>query len=192
MKEEPGAADAATAGADGFDSLSIPAGTVVHASLDAALSTAVNRSRDTFTATTTEAISVDGRTLMPAGSKIEGVLRDVESSGRIEGRARMTLGYQSIVDPQGARYGIGATPLALQAASGKSGDIEKIAAGAVLGAVIGGIANGGTGAAIGAGAGAGAGTIYMLATKGADIELGAGQALAVQITSPTRVQVASR
>ena len=48
---------------------------------------------------------------------------------------------------------------------------------------------GGKGAAIGAGAGAGAGTILMLATKGDEVELEAGQRLNVQMTSSTSVQV---
>ena len=142
----PGAADTSSSERNGFDTLAIPNGTVVHASLDTALSTAVNRSRDTFTATTTEAIRVRGRTLMPVGSQIHGVLRDVEDSGRVEGRARMTMGYQSIMDPLGARYGIGANPLILQAASDARDDIE----------------------------------------------LGPGEELLVQITSATRVKVASR
>jgi hypothetical protein len=175
-----------------FDTLVIPAGTTVVASLDTPLSTDVNHSGDPFTATTIEAIDVGGRTVTPSGSQIHGVLQDVEDSGRIEGRARLTLLYQSLVDPQGKRYGISAQPLTLQAASSTHGDIEKIAAGTVLGAIVGAIADGGKGAAIGAGAGAGAGTIVVLATKGEDLALNPGQKLAVRTTGATSVQVAAR
>jgi hypothetical protein len=175
-----------------FDTLVIPNGTTVVASLDTMLSTDLNHSGDAFTATMSEPIVVDGRTLMPSGSKIHGVLQDVEDSGRIKGRARMTLLYQSIVDPNGERYGISAVPLTLQAASSTSDDIEIIAAGTVLGAIVGGIADGGKGAAIGAGAGAGAGTIIMLATQGDDLALSAGQMLSVHMTGATSVQVAAR
>jgi hypothetical protein len=129
---------------------------------------------------------------MPSGSKIHGVLQNVEDSGRIKGRAKMTLVYQTIVDPQGKRYGISAVPLTLQAASATHGDIEKIAAGTVLGAIVGGLADGGTGAAIGAGVGAGAGTLVMLAPKGDDLELRPGQKLSVVTTGATSVQVAAR
>ena len=117
------------------------------------------------------------------------MLRDVQASGRIKGRARMTLAYEAIVDSQGKTHAISAQPLTLQAASATHGDVEKIAAGGVLGAIIGGIAKGGKGAAIGAGAGAGAGTILMLATKGDEVELEAGQRLNVQMTSSTSIQV---
>ncbi len=77
----------------------------------------------------------------------------------------------------------------MQAASTTHSDVEKIAAGGILGAIIGGVTKGGKGAAIGAGAGAGAGTILMLATKGDDVELEAGQRLNVQMMSPTSIQV---
>lgn len=175
-----------------FDTLVIPNGTTVVASLDTPLSTDVNHSGDVFTATMSEAIVVGGRTLMPSGSQIHGVLQDVEDSGRIEGRAQMTLLYQSMVDPKGQRYGISAVPLTLQAASSTHSDVEKIAAGTVLGAIVGAVADGKKGAAIGAGAGAGAGTIVMLATKGEDLALSPGQRLAVVMTGATSVQVAVR
>jgi hypothetical protein len=172
-----------------FETLLIPDGTSVVASLDNRLSTESNHSGDPFVATTTQPVIVNGRTVVPAGAHIQGVLRDVQASGRIKGRARMTLAYQGIVDSQGATHAISATPLTLQAASATHGDVEKIAAGGVLGALIGGITRGGKGAAIGAGAGAAAGTVLMLATKGADVELNPGQRLNVLMTSSTSIPV---
>jgi outer membrane lipoprotein SlyB len=149
-----------------YETLVIPNGTNVVASLDTQLSTETNHTGDSFRATTTEPIMVGGRTAVPSGASIHGVLRDVQASGRVEGRARMTLAYETLVDSQGKTHTLSALPLTLQAASSTATDVEKIAAGGVLGAIIGGIAGGGKGAAIGAGAGAGAGTILMLATKG--------------------------
>jgi len=175
-----------------FETLVIPEGTSVVASLNTQLSTETNHAGDSFGATTTEPVIVGGRTAIPVGAQIRGVLRDVQESGRIQGRARMTLAYETIVDAQGKTHTLSALPLTLQAASKTRGDVEKIAAGGVLGAIIGGIAGGGKGAAIGAGAGAGAGTILMLATKGDDLELNPGQRLAVHMTGSTSVQVASR
>jgi hypothetical protein len=172
-----------------FETLVIPDGTSVMASLGTRLSTETNHAGDPFVATTTAPVIVDGRTVVPAGATIHGVLRDVQASGRIKGRARMTLAYQGIVDSQGTTHTISAQPLTLQAASATRGDVEKIAAGGVLGAIVGGIAGGGKGAAIGAGAGAGAGTVLMLATKGADVVLDPGRTLTVQMTSSTSLPV---
>jgi hypothetical protein len=172
-----------------FVTLIIPDGTSVVASLDARLSTETNQTGDAFGATTTEPVIVGGKTVLPTGTRIHGVLRDVQASGRIKGRARMTLAYQGVVDSEGKTHVISATPLTLQAASATRGDVEKIAAGGVLGAIIGGITGGGKGAAIGAGAGAGAGTVLMLATKGDEVELEAGQRLNVEMTSATSIAV---
>ena len=172
-----------------FETVVIPDGTMVVAALDRQLTTETNRTGDPFGATTIEPIIVGGRTAIPAGAKIQGVLRDVQASGRVQGRARMTLTYESIVDAQGKTHTISAQPLTLQAASATRGDVEKIAAGGVIGGIIGGIAGGGKGAAIGAGAGVGAGTILMLATKGDDLELNPGQKLSVLMTGSTSVQV---
>ena len=191
-KNDPGnvgSAAAATVQKARYETFVIPDGTQVVASLDTRLTTKTNQTGDSFGATTTEPIVVRGRTVVPAGARIHGVLRDVQASGRVSGRARMTLAYQGIVDSQGKTHTISALPLTLQAASTTRSDVEKIAAGGVLGAIIGGIAGGGKGAAIGAGAGAGAGTVLMLATQGDEVELEAGQRLNIQMTSSTNVQV---
>lgn len=172
-----------------FETVVVPEGTTVVATLDASLSTQTNHTGDPFVATTVGPILVGGRTVFPAGARIHGVLQDVQASGRIDGRARMTLAYQGIVDAADKTHAFSAVPLTLQAASETHNDVEKIAAGGVLGAIVGGISGGGKGAAIGAGAGAGAGTILMLATKGEDLELAAGQRLNIQMTSSTSVQV---
>ncbi len=171
-----------------YETMAIPGGTAIVASLDAGLSTETSHVGDPFTATTTDPIMVDGRTAVPAGARIHGDLRDVEAAGRIKGRARVTLAYDSIVDAAGNTQTLNARPLTLQAASGTRGDVEKIAGGGLLGAIVGGIAGGGKGAAIGAGAGAGAGTVLTLAHKGDDVVLAAGQRLDIHTTSSTSIQ----
>ncbi|MDO9693889.1 MAG: hypothetical protein Q7W56_04110 [Candidatus Latescibacteria bacterium] len=188
-KESARLAAAAEAQKPRFETMVIPDGASVVTMLDTRLSTGENSTGDSFVTTTTEAIVVRGVTVVPAGARIYGVLRDVQASGRTSGRAQMTLAYEKIVDAQGKTHAISALPLTLQAESATHGDVEKIAAGGVLGAIIGGISGGGKGAAIGAGAGAGAGTILMLATKGDEVELAAGQRLSVTMTSPTSIQV---
>lgn len=172
--------------------MTIPAGTRVVAALETHLSSDTNHSGDPFIATTTAPIVIDGKSIAPTGTKIRGSLRSVQPSGRVKGRAQMTLAYEEIIDAAGNSYTITAQPMTLQAASDTHGDIEKIAAGGVLGAVIGGIAAGGKGAAIGAGAGAGAGTVLMLATKGDDVELNPGQKVSVHLTSATNMPVVAR
>lgn len=175
-----------------FETMFIPAGTDIVVSLDSGLTTETNVAGERFVATTTEPIVVAGRTVVPAGARIQGVLRDVLASGRVKGRARMTLVYEQIVDSAGKVHPISAEPLTLLAASETSADVEKVAVGGILGGIIGGIAGQGKGAAIGAGAGAGAGVVLMLATKGDEIELDPGQKLNVHMMAPTSIVVVAQ
>ncbi len=172
-----------------YSTLTLPAGTTIIASLGSTLNTGTNHSGDSFYATTTGPVIIGGKTVVPDGSRISGTLSDVQASGRISGRARMTLGFDNIIDAQGTSHAISARSLTMQAASETHSDVEKIAAGGVIGAIVGGITGGGKGAAIGAGAGAGAGTILMLATQGDEVELAVGQRLNILMTAPTNIQV---
>jgi hypothetical protein len=156
------------------ETLVIPAGTSVVASLQTLVSTDVNQNGDPFTATTTAPIVISGRTVVPAGAKVQGALRNVVESGRIKGRAQMSLSFEQIADAQGKMHAIHAQALNLKAESG---------------AIIGGIVEGKKGAAVGGAVGAGAGTIVMLATKGEDIELKPGQQLNVEFTQPASIPV---
>jgi hypothetical protein len=175
-----------------YETLVVPSGTSVVASLDTRLNTDTAVTGDQFSATTIDPITVDGKTLFPAGTKVRGTLRDVQASGRIKGRARMTLAYTEIVGADGKTQSISAVPLTLQADSGTRGDVEKIAAGTVLGAIIGGIADGKDGALKGTAIGAGVGTVVVLATKGDDVELNPGQRLNILMTTPTSVTVLAK
>jgi len=180
------------ASAPSHETLIVPAGTSLTAVLQTRLSTDVNGAGDPFVATTVEPIVVDGRTLVPAGSRIDGVLRDVQASGRIKNRARMTLVFQEIADAAGKTHPMSAMPLTIQAASETHNDVLKIAGGTAAGAVIGAITGKKNGAVVGAAAGAGAGTVLVLATKGDDVELSQGLKLFVQMTGPTSFVVATR
>jgi len=190
-KDEDVASDAPAKGAS-YATVVVPEGTSTIVTLDKKITTETAKTGSTFSATTIDPIIVHGRTVFPSGSRVNGVLRDVEASGRASGRARMTLVYQEIIDGAGKTHAISAQPLMLEADSGTGTDIERIAAGTVLGALVGGIAGGGKGAAIGAGAGAGAGVIVMLATQGDELVLDSGQQLSVNMISSTSVQMVAQ
>jgi hypothetical protein len=174
------------------ETLVVPAGTSFVAVLQTQLSTDENSTGDPFVAKTVEPIYVDGRIVVPAGSRVDGVLRDVQASGRIKDRARMTLVFQEIVDSAGKTRAMSALPLTIKAASETRDDVLKIGAGGAVGAIIGAISGKKNGAVIGAAAGAAAGTILVLATKGEDVELDSGVRLNVQMTGPMSFVVAAR
>ncbi len=174
------------------ETLVMPVGTRFLATLGTRLSTDSNNNGDPFVATTVEPIVVDGRTVVPAGARIDGMLRDVQASGRIKDRARMTLVFQEIVDTDGKTHTMSALPLTIKAASETHNDVIKIAGGTAAGAILGAISGKKNGTVIGAAAGAGAGTILVLATKGDDVELNQGLKLYVEMTGPTSFMVAAR
>lgn len=97
------------------ETLVLPPGTEFVAVLRTRLTTDGNTSGDAFVATTVEPIVLDGRTVVPARSRIDGVLRDVQASGRIKGRARMTLVFREIVDTEGKTHDMSALPLTIKA-----------------------------------------------------------------------------
>ncbi|TMQ61808.1 MAG: TrbI/VirB10 family protein [Candidatus Eisenbacteria bacterium] len=180
------------ASAPSQETLVVPAGTHFLAVLDTRLSTDANSTGDPFVARTIEPIVIDGRTVVPAGSRINGVLRDVQASGRIKDRARMTLVFSEMTDSAGKMHSMSAQPLTIKAASETHNDVLKIAGGSAAGAVLGAISGKKNGAVIGAAAGAGAGTILVLATKGDDVELNQGLKLYVEMTGPTDFVVAAQ
>ena len=186
------AAKSETHSAPTGESFVVPAGTRLLALLDTKLSTDSNKDGDSFVARTTEDVLVDGRTVVPAGARIDGTLRDVQASGRIKDRARMTLVFHEITDARGKAHTMSALPLTIKAASETHNDVLKIAGGSAAGAVLGAISGKKNGAVIGAAAGAGAGTVLVLATKGDDVELDQGLKLYVEMTSPMTFVVARR
>jgi hypothetical protein len=144
-------------------------GTVIPVRLQDALSSKVNQTGETFRATVEQDLLAGNTIVVPRGSVVEGKLTYVAQSGRVEGRAAMSMRLISL-EVDGKSYPIETEILSLEAEPTKKKDATKVGIGAGLGAVIGAIAGGGKGAAIGAAAGAGAGTATVLATRGDELE----------------------
>jgi hypothetical protein len=103
-------------------------------------------------------ITIEGKTVIPQGSKVYGIVRDAKKAGKFKGGAVLSLGLTSIV-VDGQHYNI-VTDNASQETKGKGKRTAGLmAGGAGGGAAIGGLAGGGKGAAIGALAGVTAGAI---------------------------------
>lgn len=147
----------------------IPAGTEIQARLQDPLDSSVNQSGDTFRAILDRDIIVNGNIVASRGSTLEGRLSNVSRSGRVEGRATMSLRLVSL-NAGGQSYPLQTQVLAFEAESTKKEDATKVGIGAGIGAVIGAIAGGGKGAAIGAAVGGGAGGATVLATRGKEVK----------------------
>jgi hypothetical protein len=150
-------------------SVTIPAGTTVSVVLSSSLDSGKNKAGDTFTGNLSEPIMVGGKTVLDRGTKVEGTVVAAEGSGRVKGKASMSLALTSVT-VKGKDVSISTKAHVQEAESSKGRDAAVIAGGTGVGAAIGAIAGGGKGAAIGAAVGGGAGTGTVLATKGKEVK----------------------
>ena len=88
---EPPRSSAASAEAPERAAIEIPRGVPLHVRLDQALSTKSNGPGDRFRATLSHPLAVDGRTVLPAGTVFTGHITDAAASGRLKGRAVLSL-----------------------------------------------------------------------------------------------------
>src|SRR5262245_27529616 len=157
-----GGAEASAAAAPAgrsFREVTIPAGTRLPIVLDTSVGSDTSRVEQPVTAHLARAIVINGRTVLPQGSRITGIVTDARRSGKVKGRAHVSVRFDSIV-PRGEdhRYHIRTAPVGRTAAATKKKDALEIGAPAAGGAIIGGLIGGKKGAAIGTAAGGGAGT----------------------------------
>jgi hypothetical protein len=166
----------------------IPDGTAIPVRLDQALDTGVNKTGETFRASVDQDVLVGGKVIVPRGSVVEGKMTNVERSGRVEGRAKMSLQLVNLL-LENQSYALQTNTLDFEAESTKKKDAAKVGIGAGIGAVIGAIAGGGSGAAIGAAVGGGAGTATVLATRGKEIVLDAEQKLNFELRREVSIKL---
>lgn len=174
--------------APAFREVTLPAGTTLRLNLQSAVASDTSSIEDAVQASLRQAVTVDGREVLPEGTQLAGTVTDVEKSGRVKGRARVAYRFNSL-NYQGDRYEITTAPIAHQAEATKKEDATKIAIGAGAGAAIGAILGGGDGAAKGAAIGGAGGTGAVLATRGKDVRLGPGADVSTQLTAPLTVRI---
>jgi len=161
----------------------IPSGTPIHVRLDSGVDTRANRAGDGFTATLSQPIQVNGRAIVPAGTRFGGHLTTAAASGRFKGRAAIGLRLDSF-RLNGRRYELRTTSVDRVSAAHKKRNAVLIGGGSALGAAIGAIAGGGKGALIGAGAGAGAGTVGAGVTGKKEVGIPAETPLRFTLRAP--------
>ena len=170
------------------EEIEVPAGTRIQVRLEQAISTAKNSPGDAFTASLNRPLVVNEKTLAPAGSQVTGQLTKVKESGRVKGRARMTMVLRELKVGDDT-YDLSTMPLSLVAPKTTRKDAFIIGGSTVLGTIVGAIAGGGKGAAIGAGVGGAGGTGFVLATKGKEIVYGPESRLTFTLAEPVNLPV---
>ena len=168
--------------------LFVPSGETIEAILQQQLQTGETYPNQGFQIDISRPVYV-GRTIaIPSGGRISGRVIESRQSGRVEGRARLTLAFEQL--EIGYRtYRISAMPLTIEAPSTVRKDAAKVGIGAAIGAGIGAALGGRKGAARGAAAGGAAGAGAVMTTRGEEVRLAAGQVLLVRLIEPVRIQV---
>jgi hypothetical protein len=159
--------------------VSLPAGTGLRMRLETPLSTHKSRVGDVFNGRLTEAVVVNGQTMVPAGASLTGRVIKVSEPRRIAGTPSIALLPDRIVMPDGNQFLITATVVDTARGShttvddegrihgrGRTGrDNGEMVAGAGAGAIIGTLAAGAKGLFIGGGIGFGLVAAHWLAEK---------------------------
>lgn len=171
-----------------YREVTIPFGTSLPLMLTSSVASDTSAVEDAVTAELTRPIAIDGREILPAGTRLAGMVTGADDSDRVKGRATISFRFTSLRVGD-TNYDVTTEQVSRVAAATKGEDATKIGIGAGAGAVIGGLLGGKDGAAKGAVVGGGAGTGVVLATKGKEVRLGSGDEVTTQLTAPLTVRV---
>ena len=140
----------------------------------------------TFAASLDEPVLLNGYTVIPRGADIVVKLVDDKESGKLTGRATMTLDLMS-VEVNGRMLDVNTQTVTQESSSRGARTAKMAGGGAVLGGIIGAVAGGGKGAAIGLGSGAAAGTGVEVLTKGQRVRIPSETRLTFVLENPVRI-----
>jgi hypothetical protein len=158
----------------------IPAGQELDVRLQTSLSSETATAEQRFEAVTAADVMQDGAVLIPAGSRVRGVVTDVKRPGRVDRVGSLSLSFDQ-VEFRGRTYPIRAMATQVFQSGGIREEAGTAGVGAGAGAVIGGIIGGVQGAVLGAVIGAGG---AIAATEGKDITLPAGSIVRIRLDQP--------
>jgi hypothetical protein len=164
----------------------VPSGTEIDVRLSNALNSGTAQVEDRFEGTTLVDLSINGRTVIPAGSVMRGVVTAVDPATRTNRTAKMTVSFDQVT-VNGRAYPIRGTVTQAIQGEGIKGETGRIATGAGVGAVLGGILGGVKGAILGTIIGGGG---ITAATEGKEVDVPQGSVLRVRLDSPVSIQAA--
>lgn len=166
--------------------VNLPAGTQFVIRMIDSVDSDRDHTGQTFRASLDEPVFVSGNQIVQRGADVVVKLVDSKESGKIAGRASLTLNLQSAMI-NGRMVDIDTQSVSESSSSRGKRTAGVAAGGAALGAIIGGIAGGGKGAAIGAGTGAGAGVGVEVLTKGQRVRIPSETRLTFTLDVPVNI-----
>jgi len=181
----------------------VPAGTALMVKLETTLATFSNKAGDPFQASLTQPVVLDGKTVIPAGARIEGRVTKVAEPRRIAGKPTIGILPEALILPTGERFFIDATLVDTNA--GRDSDVNQegefkgsghdrrdqleTGGGTAGGMLIGGLIGGPPGIVIGGVVGAGSTGVHWL-SKHRSAMLPAGTQLTLELNRPLAMTTA--
>jgi hypothetical protein len=126
----------------------------------------------------------DGAVLIPAGSRVRGVVTSVKRPGRVDRVGSLTLSFDQM-EVRGRTYPIRAMATQVFESGGIRDEAGTAGVGAGAGVIVGGLLGGLKGAVLGAVIGAGG---AVAATEGKDINLPAGAIVRIRLDQSVNVR----
>src|SRR5580693_6230008 len=160
------------------NNISLPAGTNLRVKLVQTLTTS-SKSGDPFSGRVTEAVMLDGKSVIPIGATVQGRVAKTSEPRRIAGKPTIAIFPETIVLPNGERYMLNATLVDTSVRNGTDvnnegqfkgkghdgKDMTEIAMGTGGGMLLGGLIGGGKGVLIGGAVGATATVAHWLGKR---------------------------
>jgi hypothetical protein len=185
------------------NNISLPTGTSMKVKLETTLTTSASKSGDAFSGRVTEAVLLDGKTVIPVGATVEGRVSEVSQPRRIAGKATIGIFPESLVMPNGDRFMLNAMLVDTDVRHGTDvndegqfkgkghdgEDLTQIGMGTGGGMLAGGLIAGAKGMLIGGAIGATATVTHWL-TRRHSTELPAGTELVMELSRPLEMKAA--
>jgi hypothetical protein len=172
-----------------FEDLIVPSAAVVGLQIESAVSTERARVEDRVEARVTRDLAVDGRTAIPAGTRVVGSVTLVEQGGKMRERARLGVRFHTLVFADGTELPIRTDPILREGESPSGESTRKIGGAAAGGAILGAIIGGKKGAIVGGATGAAGGTAVVMAGGRNAATLPVGAVVTVRLAAPLTVSV---
>jgi hypothetical protein len=167
-------------------SMVLPEGTDVEVRLEEPLSSGTARQEDRFEATVALPVrDSSGRVVVPAGTRVRGIVAAVERSERPARAGRLDLTFDTIYLDDRTATPLRARVVSIEENLDRSETGKRAGIGAIVGGVLGSIIGGTKGAVIGAVLGGAGGVV---ATAGEEVNLPAGTVLTVRLERPLDVR----
>jgi hypothetical protein len=167
--------------------VTLAAGTTLAVRIGETLSSSRNQPGDSFLATLTQQLVIDGFIIADRGARVEGRVVEAAQAGRGKGSSRLSVSIVRLATADGQNIRIRTEPYNKDGANQAATDAAKVGGGAAIGAIIGAIAGGGKGAAIGAGAGGAVGAGDVLLTHGRPVEIPVETRVSFKVQDPVTI-----